>query len=155
MATSTDIQPPASGETPPARRGFSTAEGRPRPTSGAELWWWLFMRISGILLLFLAIGHVLLMHVVGDGIDRVNFAFVQLRWQYPFWRTWDWLLLSLALVHGVNGLRAIVQDYVRKPQARFAINWFFYIVGFVIFSIGTIVVLTFDPSAWPIPGVTR
>ena len=39
------------------------------------------MRVSGIVLLFLAVGHVLIMHVLGDGVDRVNFAFVALRWQ--------------------------------------------------------------------------
>ena len=49
------------------------------------------------------------------------------RWQSPFWRTWDWMLLTLALIHGINGLRNITLDYVRKPGARFAANMFFYI----------------------------
>ena len=51
-----------------------------------ELWWWIFMRISGIVLLVLAVGHVLIMHVAGSGIDRVDFGFVAVRWQHPFWR---------------------------------------------------------------------
>ena len=58
------------------------------------------MRISGIILLFLAVGHVLIMHVLDTGVDRVNFAFIQLRWASPFWKTWDWLMLVLALLHG-------------------------------------------------------
>lgn len=122
--------------------------GRERPIGGFELWTWLFMRISGLVLLVLAVGHVLIMHVVGTGVARVNFGFVAVRWQSPFWRTWDWALLVLALVHGINGLRVITLDYVRRPGARFAINMFFYVTGFVLFVLGTVVVFTFDASKW-------
>jgi succinate dehydrogenase / fumarate reductase, membrane anchor subunit len=125
------------------------AAGRARPGKGAEFWWWVFMRVSGIVLLVLAVGHVLIMHVFDEGVDRVNFSFVALRWQEPFWRTWDWLMLSLALIHGVNGLRMIILDYVRRPGVRIATSWFFYITGAVIFALGTVVVLSFDPCRWP------
>jgi succinate dehydrogenase / fumarate reductase membrane anchor subunit len=123
--------------------------GRERPGGGYELWSWLFMRISGILLLVLAVGHVLVMHVLGGGVERVDFKFVQVRWQSPFWRTWDWMMLSLALVHGVNGLRTVTLDYVRRPGARFAITWFFNVVGFALFVLGTVIVFTFNPDAFP------
>lgn len=147
MATATQPRPPVA-----PRAGFlGYGAGRERPVGGFELWSWLFMRVSGIVLLFLAVGHVLIMHVVDEGVSRVNFAFVQLRWQSPFWRTWDWALLSLALVHGVNGLRIITQDYVKPAAARFTVNMFFYIVGFILFVLGSVVVFTFDPSAWPAP----
>jgi succinate dehydrogenase / fumarate reductase membrane anchor subunit len=121
-------------------------ETRERPHSGFELWAWLFMRLSGILLLFLAVGHVLIMHVLETGVDRVNFSFVVDRWSSPLWRTWDWMMLSLALLHGVNGVRVIVQDYARRPGWRLAWNWSFAIVGFTLFVLGTIVVFTFNPA---------
>ena len=38
---------------------------------GAELWWWLFMRISGLVLLFLALGHLIVMHLSGTGAERI------------------------------------------------------------------------------------
>lgn len=123
--------------------------GRERPGGGYELGSWLFMRISGIMLLFLAVGHVLIMHVIGGGVERVDFKFVEVRWASPFWRTWDWLLLSLALLHGVNGLRVVVLDYVKRPGARFAFTWFFNVVGVILFALGTIIVFTFDPSSFP------
>ena len=123
--------------------------GRSRPGKATEFWWWVFMRVSGIVLLVLAVGHVLIMHVLGNGVDRVNFAFVALRWKSPFWRTWDWLLLSLALIHGVNGLRVISLDYIRRPGLRIAVTWLFNITGVVLFALGSIVVFTFDPSKWP------
>ncbi|MDQ4107987.1 MAG: succinate dehydrogenase, partial [Actinomycetota bacterium] len=68
MATTTEARPdpPLSSKPPSA--------GRDRPIRGFELWTWLFMRISGIVLLFLAVGHVLIMHVFDEGVDRVNFA---------------------------------------------------------------------------------
>ena len=123
-------------------------ESRQHPGSGFELWSWLFMRISGIVLLFLAVGHVLIMHVMEEGVERVDFNFVAERWGSPFWRTWDWMMLTLALLHGINGVRVIVQDYVRSPGARIAWNSVFAIVGFALFVLGTIVVFTFDPAAF-------
>jgi succinate dehydrogenase / fumarate reductase membrane anchor subunit len=146
MAVGTDER---SATAAPRRGGVPGARaGRERPVGGFELWTWLFMRISGLVLLFLAVGHVLIMHVLDEGIDRVNFDFVAVRWDEVFWRTWDWALLSLALVHGINGLRVVVQDYVRPAGARFAVNMFFYTLGFILFVLGTVVVFTFDPSQW-------
>jgi len=129
--------------------GRPTGAGRDRPVGGFELWMWLFMRISGLLLLVLAVGHVLIMHVVDEGVGRVNFGFVATRWASPFWRTWDWAMLVLALIHGINGLRVIVLDYVRPAGVRFAANMLFYMTGFVLFVLGTVIVFTFDPSKWP------
>jgi succinate dehydrogenase / fumarate reductase membrane anchor subunit len=107
------------------------------------------MRLSGLVLLFLAVGHVLIMHVLDEGVDRVDFAFIQLRWASLFWKTWDWLMLVLALLHGVNGLRMILLDYVRPAGVRRAINGFFVILGAALMALGTIIVVTFDPSKWP------
>ena len=137
MALATE---PRRTETPPSLQ---------RPRSGFELWSWLFMRLSGILLLFLAVGHVLIMHVMDTGVARVDYDFVVSRWTGEgavFWRTWDWMMLSLALLHGVNGVRVIAQDYVRRPGVRLATNWIFSIVGFAMFVLGTFIVFTFDPS---------
>jgi succinate dehydrogenase / fumarate reductase membrane anchor subunit len=144
-----ETQERSSGAAPtPNRRPPAYGSGRDRPTGGFELWSWLFMRISGLVLLILAVGHVLIMHVADGGVGRVNFGFVAARWASPLWRTWDWALLVLALIHGINGLRVIVQDYVRWPGARFAVNMLFYVLGFALFVLGTVIVFTFDPSKW-------
>jgi succinate dehydrogenase / fumarate reductase, membrane anchor subunit len=144
MATTTDVHPEA-----PAPDSRPPGHGRDRPVRGFELWAWLFMRLSGIALLVLAVGHVLIMHVLDEGVDRVDFAFIQLRWSSLFWKTWDWLMLVLALVHGVNGLRVVVLDYVRPAGVRFAINSFFTVLGAALMVLGTIVVVSFDPADWP------
>ena len=144
MATTTERRPEA-----PLPHGKPLGAGRDRPVRGFELWAWLFMRISGLVLLFLAVGHVLIMHVFEEGVDRVDFAFIQLRWASLFWKTWDWLMLVLALLHGVNGLRMIVLDYVRPAGVRRTINGFFVVLGAALMALGTIIVVTFDPSKWP------
>src|SRR5206468_353231 len=147
MATATERR----HSTPPPDRGSQRdfRAGRERPIGGLELWGWLFMRISGIVLLVLAVGHTLIMHVVDDGVGRVNFGFVAARWGSPVWRTWDWMLLVLALIHGINGLRVITLDYVRKAGVRLTLNMIFYILGFTLFVLGSVIVFTFDPSKWP------
>ena len=141
------------GERPPSPSPgvglFGYRGSRPRPAGGFELWTWLFMRISGLVLLFLVVGHVLIMHLPGEGVGRIDFAFVADRWKSPLWRSWDWAMLSLALLHGVNGLRVIVRDYVRPAAWRFAVNTFFCILAFVLFVLGTVVVFTFNPGRWP------
>jgi succinate dehydrogenase / fumarate reductase membrane anchor subunit len=134
--------------TSPPRPPVTPGERAERPRSGFELWSWLFMRLSGIVLLFLTVGHVLIMHVMEEGVERVDYNFVVERWASPLWRTWDWMMLSLALLHGINGMRIIVQDYVRGSGARLAWNSVFVIVGFALFVLGTIIVFTFDPSAF-------
>jgi succinate dehydrogenase / fumarate reductase membrane anchor subunit len=146
MATATE--PRRSPPDPQAPGVRDPGTGRERPVGGFELWTWLFMRISGIVLLVLAVGHVIIMHLPAGGVSRINFGFVATRWQSPFWRTWDWALLVLALIHGINGLRVIILDYVRPPGARLALNMLFYTLGFILFVLGTVIVFTFDPSKW-------
>lgn len=144
MSTTAEARPEA-----PLPHAKPVGAGRGRPVGGFELWAWLFMRLSGLVLLFLAVGHVLIMHVFEEGVDRVDFAFIQLRWASLFWKTWDWLMLVLALLHGVNGLRMILLDSVRPAGARRAINGFFVVLGAALMVLGTVIVVTFDPSKWP------
>jgi len=114
--------------------------------SSWEVWTWFFMRISGLLLLFLVLGHLAIMHVFGGGVDRVNFDFVAARWRGIFWRSYDWLLLALALLHGASGARTILHDYVRPGGWRVFGKAILSTATFVFLSIGTLVIVTFDPT---------
>ena len=82
-----------------------------------ELTAWKWMRYSGLLLIPLAWGHVLIQDVL-VGVDRIDLNYVSMRWAYLGWRLYDFLLLVVALAHGVNGLRQIVLDFVSKKKAR-------------------------------------
>jgi succinate dehydrogenase / fumarate reductase membrane anchor subunit len=111
-----------------------------------ELYSWVFMRISGLLLVFLVLGHLLVMHIADGGVERVNFAFVAGRWSSPFWRTWDLAMLWLAELHGTNGLRTIVNDYAQRGQTRFWLKTILYVSTFLVVMLGTLVIFTFDPA---------
>jgi succinate dehydrogenase / fumarate reductase membrane anchor subunit len=124
-------------------KAFS-AERRP---SSFEVWSWFFMRISGIVLLFLVLIHLYVMHLVGSGVERVNFEFVSERWDDVGWKTFDWVMLFLALLHGANGLRVVIDDYVRRDGLRTFIKATLYTITTVLMIMGTAVLVTFDPGA--------
>lgn len=125
---------------------LSASGGRARPAGGFELWAWLFMRVSGVLLLVLALGHLALMHLIHN-VDEINFAFVAARYQNPLWRLYDWFLLILALVHGMNGLRILVDDYVRWRGWRILCLVSVYFFTLFFLAAGSFVILTFQPGS--------
>lgn len=75
------------------------------------------MRYSGLLLIPLAWGHVLIQDVL-IGVDKIDLAYVSLRWDYLGWRMYDLFLLVFALAHGINGLRQVVLDFASKKNIR-------------------------------------
>lgn len=113
-----------------------------RARVNTEVWSWYFMRISGVVLLFLALAHFFITHILHD-VTETNAAFVAARWSNPLWRTYDWLLLALGLVHGANGLRFIMDDYIRKPWKRAATKAFVYTLIFALFTYGTLTIVLY------------
>ena len=119
----------------------------PRPArSNFEMYSWLFMRASGVLLVFLVVTHLVIMLVLDGGISRIGFAFVAGRWASPFWQTWDLLQLWLAELHGVNGLRTIINDYTEKNSTRLVLKALLYSSALIVLVLGTLVIFTFDPN---------
>ncbi|HEV3362460.1 MAG TPA: succinate dehydrogenase hydrophobic membrane anchor subunit [Pseudonocardiaceae bacterium] len=129
-----NIAAPRSRRRPAARR------------SNFELYSWLFMRISGLLLIVLVLGHLLIMNVLDGGVQRINFAFVAGRWSSPFWQFWDLSMLWLAEIHGTNGLRTVINDYATKDTTRFWLKILLYVSMVLILALGTFVIFTFDPN---------
>ena len=124
---------------------------RPRPeASGTERFWWYFMRFSGLALVILALGHMFIMHVLVELTgDEVNFAFVQSRWGTPFWRIYDLLLLLLAFVHGANGARVVIGDYVANRTARSLLVGALLVLSIIWLLLGIAVIAFFDPNTAP------
>ena len=88
-----------------------TADTSPLPVTHApsaasgpnlEKWGWIYMRVSGVLLVVLIFGHLFVNLMVGDGIHGIDFAFVAGKYAIPFWQWWDVLMLWLALIHGAQ-----------------------------------------------------
>ncbi|RKT57598.1 succinate dehydrogenase hydrophobic membrane anchor subunit [Saccharothrix australiensis] len=114
--------------------------------SNGELYSWLFMRISGVALVVLVLGHLFIMNILDGGVHRINFGFVAGRWASPFWQFWDLAMLWLAQIHGGNGLRTVINDYARKDATRFWLKVLLYASMVLIVSLGTYVIFTFDPN---------
>jgi succinate dehydrogenase / fumarate reductase, membrane anchor subunit len=114
--------------------------------SNTELAGWVFMRLSGLALVILVLGHLLIMNILDGGVHRINWGFVAGRWSSPFWQFWDLSMLWLAELHGGNGLRTIINDYARKDATRFWLKMLLYVSMVLILALGTFVIFTFDPN---------
>ena len=123
---------------------YTSVRGRPRGNS-FELWSWLFMRLSGVVLLLMVLLHFAIMHLFTP-IELINYAFVAARWSNPFWRVYDLVLLNLALVHGMNGLRIVADDYVHSRPARLVAMTIIYGITFLFLILGIDVIFAFQPS---------
>jgi len=106
---------------------------------------WVYMRVSGVLLIVLIFGHLFSNLMVGDGVHAIDFGFVGGKLAQPFWQVWDVLMLWLALIHGANGMRTIVNDYVSKPAVAKALKVALFLAAALLILLGTLVVFTFDP----------
>src|SRR5690606_8037934 len=125
-----------------ARSSYS----RQRPMGGGfELFAWYFMRISGLLLVLMALGHIVIMHII-NSVEVINYAFVARRWAVPFWRVYDWILLALGVLHGSNGIRVVVGDDVPSRGWPGFLSSALFVVGFVVVVVGTEGLLTLPPG---------
>ncbi|MGO2658663.1 succinate dehydrogenase hydrophobic membrane anchor subunit [Mycetocola reblochoni] len=110
-----------------------------------EKWGWIYMRVSGVILLVLIFGHLFVNLMVGEGVKAIDFAFVGGKLSNPFWQVWDTLMLWLALIHGANGMRTLVNDYARGARSRAILKGSIFAAAAILIVLGTLVVFTFDP----------
>lgn len=120
--------------------------------SNGDLFSWYFLRVSGVALVVLALGHIFITHYINVPSETTT-SFVLGRWRNPLWRTFDWLLLIMALWHGLNGLRLAVDDYLHRPGLRVTAQAAVWLIGLVFTALGTVTIFTFlaDPKADPGP----
>jgi len=117
---------------------------REPPVGGTEFEMkaWLFMRVSGLLLVVLAVGHMFIMHIFNDTLN-LDYEFVATRWDDYTIRAFDWLLLTLSLLHGGNGLRIVLHDNISNPTLKkFSIRTL-VLVTFIFFLVGSFGLFTF------------
>jgi len=110
-----------------------------------ERYAFLFMRLTGSGLLILAVGHMLIQHVLNSS-GNLTIQFVAAQWEDWGWKAYDMLLLIFAITHGFNGLRGILEDYIHSDTTML---WIKRVL--VVFCIITIIwagfaISTFDPG---------
>ena len=107
---------------------------------GLESLAWKWMRYSGLLLIPLAWGHVLIQDIL-VGVHAIDLDYVALRWASLGWRVYDFLLLSFAFAHGVNGLRQVLNDYISKDSTRRKSTWALFAFWMVLSLIGAVAII--------------
>lgn len=157
---------------------YGMVVGNEKATSSAKLsgsplerFWWSFMRVSGLLIVPLVLGHLAMIHVIQGvfditvagltvvGTDLVNVSgtateFVAHRWNFAvggvaIWKLYDIALLALVTVHGFNGLRYVLTDYTMQyPILRRASMYLCAIGALVLLGVGGAALLgTIGPDA--------
>ncbi len=101
---------------------------------------WKWMRYSGLLLIPLAWGHVLIQDVL-VGVHSIDLDYVAMRWASLGWRVYDFLLLAFAFAHGVNGLRQVLNDYIRQDSTRRRVTWFLFGLWLILSLIGAMAII--------------
>jgi succinate dehydrogenase cytochrome b556 subunit len=139
--------------------------------SKMETFMWSFMRISGVLIIPLVFGHLAMMHVIqgvfdltrvghvpvftnlGPNMDATLTAvnFVRLRWDTMLagvyiWRVYDILLLLLVVLHGFNGVRYIINDYIHNRVVNRALRLASFGTMIGVLLVGALAILQSVPA---------
>ena len=106
----------------------------------------MFMRMSGIALLVLAVGHMMIQHVLNSSM-HLTLQFVANQWDAWGWKVYDMLLLIFAYFHGINGLRNILEDYIHNRSLMKNITIFLAIFAVVTVIWAGFAIAAFNPEA--------
>jgi succinate dehydrogenase / fumarate reductase membrane anchor subunit len=125
----------------PITRRVATLQRR----SPLERYGYLFMRLTGVALLLLAVGHMMIQHVLND-VHNLTLAFVQAQWSSWGWRAYDLLLLIFAISHGFNGLRTVLEDYVHNERTVRVLRWALFVFLVITIFWAAVAIISFDAS---------
>jgi len=95
-------------------------EARRQASTNWELMWWVFMRVSGLVLVILLWMHI----YIGPSLMTV--------------KAYDFTLLALALLHGVNGARYVIDDNVHNGSLRVILKSVLYLSVAVLLAAGAL-----------------
>jgi succinate dehydrogenase / fumarate reductase membrane anchor subunit len=126
-----------------------------------EYYLWLFTRLSGVLMLFMAAFGILYANLAGgrtlmDMSTQYRWAFfptywhvqnsdipdVFPNWSNSFWQAYAMILFFAAAIHGFNGLRIVVEDYVHRPLLLLFAKWLVFIL--FLFTLIAAAVIVFE-----------
>lgn len=108
-----------------------------KPAMSFEYIMWIFMRISGIALILLALTGVAGAFVMGartqmDLSTLIRWTFfpnpnhvinsdipdITLGWATAYWQIMQMLIIFFAATHGYNGLRVVIEDFLGESYLR-------------------------------------
>ena len=104
---------------------------------------WLFMRLSGLVMFFTVVFHLLYMHMVVR-VENITFDNIAERWTGPagvFWRIFDASLLFIGMAHGMNGPRFSINDYVHNKFLNLMLTGLVYGIGLLLILAGSLAIV--------------
>lgn len=113
----------------------------------SERYAWLFMRLSGVAMLILAVGHMVIQHILNSSAN-LTIEFVAVQWSSWGWKAYDILLLWMAIPHGIRGLQNILADYIHNPGLMRVIAGLLFVFVIVTVIWATIGMIMFDSTAF-------
>lgn len=125
------------------QRPRTLEQARVAYATNSEVNWWIFMRVSGLALIILLFGHLIMTNILINAGD-VDFEFVAQRLSLPWLKVYDSFLLGLALLHGTNGIRYSIEDYTRSPESRTVWKIVLYAVMILVLIFGVMALWAAD-----------
>lgn len=114
----------------------------------AGTWAWFFQRVSAVLLVvFLAI-HIYVAHFMGVGDESsgdtlITFSDVSVRLDQLIFIIVDYGMLSMVLLHGLNGFRTVIFDFDMFVKRKKLVDVTLWVVGIATLIWGIIILIPF------------
>lgn len=124
------------------------SEQRIATSKVAGTWAWFFQRLSAVLLvIFLGI-HLYVAHFMGvseekPGETLITFNEVQVRLDQLIYVVVDYGMLSMVLLHGLNGLRTVMFDFDMFAKRKKFIDVGLWVLGIATLIWGIIILFPF------------
>lgn len=112
-------------------------QARAAYSTNSELAWWVFMRVSGLALVFLTFGHLFMTNIQVNA-GEIDWHFIASRLETPWIKVYNTFLLVLSMLHAANGVRYSIDDYLSKSSWRFVVKVIFYSLTVVVMLFGLI-----------------
>jgi len=128
------------------------AEQRIATSKVAGTWAWAFQRLSAVLLIaFLAV-HLYVAHFMDVGAETgeeplITFDEVSVRLDQLVYIIVDYGMLSMVLLHGLNGLRTVLFDFDMFVRRKKVIDVALWVVGVATLIWGIVILLPFITNA--------
>jgi succinate dehydrogenase / fumarate reductase membrane anchor subunit len=133
----------------------------PDQGSALEYYLWMFTRLSGVLMLLMGAFGIVYANLAGgrtlmDMATQYRWAFfptywhvqnsdipdVFPNWSNSFWQIYAIILFFVAAVHGFNGLRIVVEDYIHRPYLLLFAKGLVFVL--FLFTLLAAVVIVFE-----------
>ena len=100
---------------------------------------YILLRLTGIMLSVLVLGHFAATHVTTDVADT-DAQFVDGRWAIGFWVFWDGIMLIAVLAHVAFGLWSVAADYsTGAARKRYRTSMLVLVTALLVYGLWVVV----------------